>query len=113
MKVYLSAEEVVPSSTVVMDVESTAVPTSTELPTDETDGGIQEVLTTVLGSGLMGLIILLGLVLMFFFVMWAFRRHRKKGRRDIVAAFDERTLQNPLYSKSQGIPHLFMEKLFV
>ena len=96
-----------------MDVESTAVPTSTELPTDETDGGIQEVLTTVLGSGLMGLIILLGLVLMFFFVMWAFRRHRKKGRRDIVAEFDERTLQNPLYSKSQGIPHLFMEKLFV
>ena len=94
-----------------MDVESTTLPTPTELPTEERDGGIQEVLGTVLGSGLMGLIILLGLVLMFFFVMWAFQRHRKKGRRDIVAS-DERTLQNPLYSKSQGIKPVCRESLF-
>ena len=90
-----------PSSSVLGLLRPSVFPT--EPPNEETGGGFQSVLVTVLGSGLMGIIILLGLALMLFFVIWAIQRHRKKRRRQAVSASDERTLQNPLYAKSQGI----------
>ena len=61
---------------------------------------MQEILAVVVGSGLMGLIVLLGLALMFFIVIWALQRHRKKRERQ--GASGERTLNNPLYTMSKG-----------
>ena len=88
--------EVAPS---VTTLTTTQVATETELPTtDVPDDGVQEVLTIIVGSGLVGLILLLVLAVMLLFVVWAIQRHRKKKMKRVSATSDERNLENPLYT---------------
>ena len=93
---------VVFSFLVVNQSVMTATITPTMSPTmsdDNESNGFQSLIGTILGSGLVGLLILLGLVIMMLFVLWAIQRHRKKQEKKNAAA-SERDLDNPLYTRT-------------
>ena len=94
---------VVFSFLVVNQSVMTATITPTVSPTmsdDNESNGFQSLIGTILGSGLVGLLILLGLVIMMLFVLWAIQRHRKKQEKKSAAAASERDLDNPLYTRT-------------
>ena len=92
-------EEATPATTTTV-VVSTDIPDPT--PQDDSSGGFPQLLGTILGSGLMGLVIILGLVLMLFFVLWAIQKHRKTQEKTSTAVIStERNLSNPLYAQGQ------------
>lgn len=90
-------EEATSATTTTSVVASTGTPT----PQDDSSGGFPQLLATILGSGLMGLLVILGLVFMLFFILFAIQRHRKSREKSTAVANTERNLSNPLYD--QGI----------